>query len=227
MFHAVFVGRVQLEQLAYHGRLGFVNDEPLVFLAVAENASVAEDNTVLDGLLMTELDAAGQLAQLVLCDAGHDGEAQLGVLVKSVDVVVLEEYADPGREKLARVADAVERVSRKSRDLFGENEVETAVLRILHHALEVVAFAGRHAGQTLVNVAVDERPRRVAADKIAVVANLVVERVQLLVAVGRNARVKGHAQGNVAQPRHAQLLPYREDVHKRTSKVCCIMFSIA
>ena len=163
---------------------------------------------------MTEFDAAGQLAQFILRNAGHDGEAQLGVLVERVDVVVLEENADAGGKQLARVADAVERVAGKTGDLLGEDEVEFVVLRVLHHALKVVALARRYAGQTFVDIAVDERPGRVAGDIVAVVANLVVERVELFIAVGRNARVKGHAERDIAEPRCAQQLPYCKDVHK-------------
>ncbi len=163
---------------------------------------------------MAEFDAARKLAQLVLRDAGHDGKAQLGVLVERVDVVVLEKNADACGEQLARVPDAVERVARETGDLLGEDEVEFVVLRVLYHALKVVALARRHTGKTFVDIAVNEDPRRIAADEIAVVADLVVERVQLLVAVGRNTRVEGYAQRDVAEPRRAQLLPYRKDVHK-------------
>ena len=60
----------------------------------------------------------------------------------------------------------------------------------------------------VIDETVDERPCRVAGDIVAVVADLVVERVELLVAVGRNARVKRYAQRNVAEPRCAQLLPH-------------------
>ena len=214
LLHAVMVSSVQPEQLAHHGRLGFVNDEPPAVLSVSEDAAVAENNIVFYRLLVAELDAARQLAQLVLRDAGHDGEAQLGVLVERVDVVVLEKNADACGKQLARVADAVECISGETGDLLGEDEVKFVVLRVLHHALKVVALARGHAGKTLVNVAVDERPCRVAGDIVAVVADLVVERVELLVAVGRNARVKRYAQSNVAEPRCAQLLPYRKDVHK-------------
>ena len=214
LLHAVMVGGVQCEQLANHGCLGLVDDQTLAVLSIAENAAVAEDNIVFDRLLMAEFDAAGQLAQFILRNAGHDGEAQLGVLVERVDVVVLEENAYACGKQLARIADAVERVAGKTGDLLGEDEVEFVVLRVLHHALEVVALARRHAGQTFVDIAVDERPGRVAGDIVAVVANLVVERIELFIAVGRNARVKGHAERDIAEPRCAQLLPYCKDVHK-------------
>ena len=197
LLHAVMVSSVQLEQLAHHGSLVFVNDKAPAVLSIAKNAAVAEDNIVFYRLLVAEPDAARQLAQLVLRDAGHDGEAQLGVLVERVDVVVLEENADACGKQLARVADAVECIAGETGDLLGEDEVKFVVLRVL----KVVALARGHAGKTLVNVAVDERPCRVAGDIVAIVANLVVERVELLVAVGRNARVKRYAQGNIAEPR--------------------------
>ena len=175
LFHAVMVGGVQCKQLAHHGSFGFVNDKALAVLSVAENTAVAENNVVFDCLLMAKFNAARQLTQFILRDAGHDGEAQLGILVERVDVVVLEENADAGGKQLARVADAVERVAGKTRDFLGENKVEFVVLCVLHHALEVVALAGRHAGQTFVDIAVDKRPCRIAGDIVAVVANLVVE----------------------------------------------------
>ena len=47
---------------------GFVNDEPPAVFSVSEDAAVAENNIVFYRLLVAEPDAAGQLAQLVLCD---------------------------------------------------------------------------------------------------------------------------------------------------------------
>lgn len=44
-------------------------------------------------------------------DRRHDGQAQFGILIERVDVVVLEEYTDTVAQKLARVLDRVERVS--------------------------------------------------------------------------------------------------------------------
>ena len=102
LLHAVMVSSIQLEQLAHHGSLVFVNDKAPAVLSIAENAAVAENNIVFYRLLVAELDAAGQLAQLVLRDAGHDGEAQLGVLVERVDVVVLEKTPTPA-ESSSRV----------------------------------------------------------------------------------------------------------------------------
>ena len=49
---------------------------------------------------------------------GHDGEPQLRILVKGVDIVVLEIHTDAEPQQLARVAEAVKGVSGETADLF-------------------------------------------------------------------------------------------------------------
>ena len=73
LLHAVLTCGVQLKQFPHHGGLILVDHQPPVVLSVAEDAAVAQHHTVFDGLLVSELHAAGQLAQFVLSDAGHDG----------------------------------------------------------------------------------------------------------------------------------------------------------
>jgi hypothetical protein len=48
---------------------------------VAEDTAVAQNDLVLDGLLMTELNTTGELAQFVLGDGRHNGKSQFRVLV--------------------------------------------------------------------------------------------------------------------------------------------------
>ena len=42
--------------------------------------------------MASEFDMGGELAQLIVGDGGHDGKAKLGILVKGVAVVCLEEH---------------------------------------------------------------------------------------------------------------------------------------
>jgi len=113
LFHAVLIGGVQFEQLPYHRCLFLVNDQPAVFLAIAENAAVSQHHVILDGLLMAEFYAAAELAQLVLGNGGHNGQPQFGVLIEGVDIVVLEEHAHAVAKELPRELDGVQRVAGK------------------------------------------------------------------------------------------------------------------
>ena len=72
LLHGIFAGSVTLKEFADHWRFGFVDDQSSVSFCVSEDAAVAKHHVGFDCLLMTELHAARELAQLVLCDGGHD-----------------------------------------------------------------------------------------------------------------------------------------------------------
>ena len=175
LLHGVLIGGVQLKQLSYHGSLLLVNDKAAVLLAVAEDAAVAQHHIILDGLLMAEFHAAAELTQLILRDRGHDGQPQLGVLVKGVDIVVLEEYAHATAKKLPRKLDGVQCITCKTGDLLGDDKVKGIIRRVIDHAVEVLTALGGDTGQALINVAGDKRPRGVPADEVLVVLDLVAQ----------------------------------------------------
>ena len=124
---------------------------------------------------MTEFHTRGQLAQLVLRDRRHDGQAQFGILIERVDVVVLEEYTDTVAQKLARVLDRVERVSGEAGDFFGDDQVELTFSGVLDHAVKVLTLLRRDTGQALVNVPRHECPREIPSDQILIVGNLIAQ----------------------------------------------------
>ena len=124
---------------------------------------------------MTEFYAVAELAQFVLGDGGHDGQPQLGVLIKGVDIVILEEYAHAAAEKLPGKLNGVQRIAGKTGDLLGDDKVKGTLRRVIDHAVEVLAALGGDAGQALVNVAGDKRPRGVPADEVLVVLDLVAQ----------------------------------------------------
>ena len=142
LLHAVLICGVQLEQLPYHRCLSLVNDQPAVFLAIAENTAVSQHHVILDGLLMAKFYAATKLAQLVLGNGRHDGQPQLGVLVEGVDVVVLEEHAHAVAKELPRELDRVQRVTGKTGDLLGDDQIKFVLRCILDHAVEVLTVLG-------------------------------------------------------------------------------------
>jgi len=197
LLHAVLTRGIQAEQIPYHGCLGLADDQPLILLLVAEDAAVAQHHVGFDGLLMPEFDTRGQLAKLVLGDGGHDGEAKLGALVQSIDVVVLEEYAHVVAQKLSRVLEGVQRVTGETGDLLGDDEIKGPVLGVRDHLVEVLAFLGRDARKPFVHVAGNKSLRAVLLDEILVVGNLVVQRVELLVGFGGNSGVERDPQGNI------------------------------
>ena len=197
LLHAVLVGRIELEQLAHHRGFLFIDHQTLIVLAIAENAAVAQYNTVFNRLLMPEFDAAGQLAQLVLRNTGHDGQAKLRVLLKGIDIVILKEDAHPGGKQVTGELDAVQRIAGESCDLLGDDQVKQARFAVLDHAMEVFTFLCCHAGKAFVDIAVYKYPCIVALDKVAVVPDLVIQRVKLFVAFTGYTGIEGDAQRDV------------------------------
>ena len=214
LLHAVLTRGVQLKQFPHHGGLILVDHQPPVVLSVAEDTAVAQHHTVFDGLLVSELHAAGQLAQFVLGDAGHDGQAQLAVLVQGVDVVILEEHPDPGVQQFTGVLDGVQSVTGKTGDLLGDDEVKESGAAVLYHAVEVFALPRGGGRQALVNVALHIGPVGIFSDQAFVVLNLVAQRIELFVALAGHASVKGHSHRNIVDGFRFQQLPNIVDIHK-------------
>lgn len=127
-----------------------ISSRPSVFV-VAEQVVLSEQNAVLLRPLESEVCAFGQLTHLILCDRGHDGKPQFGVLVEGVDVVVLEVHAHAELQQLARVAQTVKRVSGETADLLGDNEIKRSAFGILDHFEELLAPLDRRAADALIS----------------------------------------------------------------------------
>ena len=213
LLHGVVPGGVEGEQLPYHGSLGLVDDQPSAVLPVAEDPAVAQHHAVFDGLLMAEFHTAGELAQLVLGDAGHDGQPQLAVLVQRVDVVVLEKSPHPGGEQPPGVLDGVQGVAGKAGDLLGEDEVKAPGLPVLNHPVEILPLFGGGGGESLIDVAVHIGPAGIPADQVPVVLDLVAQGVQLFVGLAGHPGIEGDVQGQIIDGLGFQLLADAVDVH--------------
>ena len=181
LLHGVFVGGIQLKQLPHHHGLLLVDDQASVILDVAEDAAVTQHHVLLDRLLMPKFHTGGQLSQLVLRNGGHDGQAKFRVLVKGVDVVVLEKDADSRIQQLSGILDGVQRITGKTGDFLCDDKIKLTGLGIVHHAVEVLTALGGDTGQPLVDISRHKCPRCVLPDKVLIVANLIAKRVQLLV----------------------------------------------
>ena len=189
-----FSGGVALEYLTDDGGFRINDFQPSICLVVAEQVVLSEQNAVLLRPLESEACAFGQLTHLILCDRGHDGEPQFGVLVEGVDVVVLEVHAHAEPQQLARVAQTVKRVSGETADLLGDNEIKRSAFGILDHFEELLAPLDRRAADALIDIAAGERPVRIFGNAVLKIAFLVAQTVDLLVFVGRNAGVVRHSK---------------------------------
>ncbi len=197
LLHAVIAGGVELEQLPHHRRLVLVDGQPPAVFHIAEDPAVAQHHVFFNGLGVAELHPAGQLAQLVLGDAGHNGQPEFGILVKGVDIVVLEKHAHSGVQQLPGILDGVQCVAGKAGDLLRDNEIEFAGAAVLHHAVEVLPLPGGGGGQALVNIAIHKLPGRISADKVLVVGDLVAQGVELFIALGGYAGIVCDPQGDL------------------------------
>ena len=130
---------------------------------------------------MPEFHTGGQLTEFILCDGGHDGQTKLRVLVKGVDIIVLEKDTDSRIQELSGILDGVQRIASKTGDFLCDNKIKFTSLGIIHHAIEILTAFGGDTGQSLVNISRHECPRSVLPDEILVITDLVAQRVQLLI----------------------------------------------
>ena len=211
-------GSVALEHLADDGGFRLDNLQSPVNLVVPEQIVLTEQHAVLLRTLKAEACAFGQLAHLVLCDGGHDGEPQFGILVKGVDVVVLKVHAHAAAQQLARVAQAVECISGETTDLLGDDEVKAAAFRVLDHLEKLLTSLDRRAADALIDVAAGKPPVRICGDVVLKIAFLVAETVDLLVFVGRNAGIVRHSKLGIEDAAALRLhFVQSADVHQAAS----------
>ena len=114
LFHGVFVSSIQFKQLPNHHRLIFIYNQTAILFDISKDAAVAQHYILLNGLLMPEFHTGGQLAEFILCDGGHDGQTKFGVLVKGIDVVVLEKDTYSRIQELSGILDRVQRITGKA-----------------------------------------------------------------------------------------------------------------
>ena len=124
--------------------------------------------------------------------------------------------------------DTVQRVTGKTGDLLGDDQIKQAGFAVLDHPMEVLPLFGRHTGQAFVNVAVHKGPCIVALNEITIVSDLVVQGIELLIAFAGYTGVKSNAQRDVVNRAGLHLLADRMYVHGRPLlKIRYIMISIS
>lgn len=213
LVQAEISGGEGLKQVAdEHGFL-LVDHQMFVHIIIAINAAVAKYAPLLDGLAAAEFHAGGNLAALVLGDAGHDGEPQLAVRIQGVDAVVHKKHAHVPAQKVAGVGERIDGVAGKAADLLGKDQVEAALFAVLDHLQKMLTLADAGAADAFVNIARHKRPPLDTLDLLGEVGLLVFQGVELLVLVGGHAGVEGDAEGQVVNGAGFQLLADESGFH--------------
>ena len=193
--------------------MGFIDDKAAIVFGVTKNSGVAQNNALLDSLLVAEFDTGAELSQLVLGDGGHDGKAQFRVLVQGVDIVVLEEYANPAGQQLTGELDGIQSVSGEAGDFLCNHKVKFSGGGILYHAVKILPVPGGSAGNALVDIARDKGPGGIFLDEVLVIANLIAQGIQLLIGFGGDTGIEGDPQRKVINGLGAEKLPYVVYIH--------------
>ena len=142
----------------HHMGLLRLDKQPSVVGIEAIGGVVAEHHPCLHAAQLAPFHPLGGFTGFLLGNAGHDGEAQLPIVVPGVDVVVDEDHPDAQAFQLPGVFQSVHRVSGEAGYLFGEDQVEPSQLSLGDHAVERLSLAGAGAGNALVGVYLSQSP---------------------------------------------------------------------
>lgn len=143
-----------------------------VVIAAGENTVAAQHHAGFDGLPAAEPDAAGELAQPVLRDAGHDGKTQLGVLVRGIDVVVPGKDVHAIGQQLTGKPDGVRRAAGEAQNFPGDDRIEPILRRVLDRSVEILLIFRGDAGRHLADTDGRTGPGRIFTDQTPAIRNL-------------------------------------------------------
>ena len=128
-----------------------------------------------------------------LREGTHDSNQQLTLGVQRPDVFLLKVNLHAFFFELTDCGQAVDRISGKAADRFGNDKVNLAVKGIGDHAFEALALFGVRACNALIGINTDELPIVAALDIVGVIVYLRLVAGELLVAVGGDTGVSGCA----------------------------------
>ena len=172
------------------GLLFIDNQVAVRSLVVAEEPAEGNGNlAVCKPLTLAPGTVLGNAAAFFLGKRGHDRQHQFALAVEGPDVFLFKVDLNTLVLQPADGGQAVDRVSGKTADGLGDDEVNLPVERIIHHVLEALAFAGVAAGLSFVRIYGNELPVGTALDVIGVVVDLRLVAGELLVPVRGDAGV--------------------------------------
>lgn len=108
---------------------------------------------------------------LLLCQRCHDRRDHLTGHLAGVDALFLELDTDAKFLEFPDGRKTIFRISSESGNAFDQNTVDFSFAAVSHHALEILAFFDRRAGDTLVGINVDHFPIRIAGDEFGIIFN--------------------------------------------------------
>ena len=154
---------------------------------------------------------------------------ELSFLVQGIDVVVLEEYANPAGQQLAGELNGIQSVSGEAGDFLCNHKVKFSGGGILYHAVKILPVPGGSAGNALVDIARDKGPGVIFLDEVLVIANLIAQGIQLLIGFGGDTGIERDPQRKVINGLSAEKLPYVVYIHGVPLKfvISCSIIMIA
>ena len=180
-----------MEDMPHDLRTFFV-DVHLAAMHIVAQHTASEHHALFHAALLPPLDALGCFAAFLLRDGGHDGEPQLRIGVKGVDVVVHEDHANAVPPQFTGITHAVQRVSCKTGDLLRNNEVDLAPLCRIDHAVECLALFRVGARDALIRKHLHQFPLRLPLDVLAKIPLLALKGIRLILVIRRHAAIGRH-----------------------------------
>ena len=185
-------------------RFLLIDGQHAILFVVTIELVVAQHMAVFDGLPETEFQPLRQLPNLILGNPRHNHQPELTVRVQCVDIVVLEEHPHIVIQQLLGIFDAVQGRSGEPGNLLGDDEVEHPGLGVPDHAIKIVPFLRRAAGNALIHIPRHEFPVGLALNQLRIILHLIFQGIDLLVLVCGYPGIKGHPEGQVVNgPAHA------------------------
>ena len=126
---------------------------------------------------------------LLLCQRCHDRRDNLTGHLAGVDALFLELDTDAKFLEFPDGRKTIFRISSESGNAFDQNTVDFSFAAVSHHALEILAFFDRRAGDTLVGINVDHFPIRIAGDEFGIILVLNTIGIELILAGGADAGI--------------------------------------
>lgn len=166
---------------------------PVLILGVAEKAIVIDVHfSLLETVLKSQLDVLAHGLAFLLGKARHDRKENLSLSVQRVYGLLFKIDRDVLVLELPDVLEAVEGVSGKSTDGFGNNHINRTCHAIFDHAIKFIPLFGIGTGYPIISINSSQFPIRMIVNVGGVVLNLRFVAGGLLVVVGRNPAISSH-----------------------------------
>ena len=154
-------------------RFLLIDGQNAVLFVIAVQPVVAQHMAVLDGLPKAKFQPFRQLPDFILSNTRHNHQPELAVRVQCVDIVVLKKHTHIVIQQFLRILDAVQSRSGKPGNLLGNDEIKHPRLCIPDHAIKIVPFLRRAAGNALIHIPRYKFPIWSALNQLRIILHLI------------------------------------------------------